>query len=107
MRVDEEEEDMGEGEERCHCGRGVGLVGERGKRTHGARMRSRSSSGKDERVFMVVMRRGMEVPDQQARAGRGGRRLRGRAGSRFRFIKYKYPFYTAVLRSNEDWVDRG
>ena len=73
MRVGEEEEDMGEGEERCHCGRGVGLVGDRGKRTHGARMRSRTSSGKDESVFMVVMRRGMEVPDQQARAGRGGR----------------------------------
>ena len=80
MRVGEEEEDMGEGEERCHCGRGVGLVGEGGKRTHGARMRSRSSSGKDESVFMVVMMRGMEVPDQQARAGRGGRKRPKRKG---------------------------
>ena len=48
----------------------------------------------------------MEVPDQQASEGRGGRG-RGRAGGRFRFIKCKYPFYYAVLRSNDDWVDRG
>ena len=107
MRVGEEEEDMGEGEERCHCGRGVGLVGERGKRTHGARMRSRSSSGKDESVFMVVMRRRMGGARPASKSGkRRERRRLGRAGGRFRFIKYKYPFYTAVLRSNEDWVDR-
>jgi hypothetical protein len=51
VRMGEDEEE-GEGEERCHCGRGVGVVGERGKRTHGARMRSRSSSGKDGSVML-------------------------------------------------------